>query len=65
MLYYRDEITSDNRMRNEFEIIWMEAITTLSRHFPGNCLEELKEITESLSQDTRFHGRGSNGAPPE
>jgi hypothetical protein len=35
------------------------------RHYPGVCLERLKDATKTLSYDSRFRGRGLNPEPLE
>lgn len=50
---------------DELEVIWKDVVVAYSRYSPGSCLEELREKTKNLSQDSRCPARDSNLTPPE
>jgi hypothetical protein len=52
-------------VNSELEGNWAEVAVAYSRYYSGISLEELKKITEILSQGNRYPDMDSNRTPPE
>jgi hypothetical protein len=42
---------ASDRITDELEMIWKKTVVVKSRHYPGICLERMREVTKPLTHN--------------